>query len=72
MIEMILKRDGRKVDLPDLTATEIHQIVGRLRSMLRKTRAGGRPRSTERCPCGAMTAARAAARNHQCQPSAIA
>jgi hypothetical protein len=27
---------------------------------------GGRPRSLFRCPCGAITAARAAARNHRC------
>lgn len=33
----------------------------------RKTRAGGRPRSAApRCQCGAMTAARAAARGHRC------
>jgi hypothetical protein len=28
--------------------------------------AGGRPRSTDRCLCGAMTAKRAAARSHHC------
>jgi hypothetical protein len=28
---------------------------------------GGRPRSADRCPCGAMTRARAAKRNHRCQ-----
>jgi hypothetical protein len=29
---------------------------------------GGRPRSdAPRCPCGAMTATRAAARNHTCE-----
>jgi hypothetical protein len=33
----------------------------------RKTKAGGRPRSKKkRCPCGAMTARRAAARGHKC------
>jgi hypothetical protein len=31
------------------------------------TFAGGRPRSTDRCPCGAMTSARAAQRNHRCE-----
>jgi len=37
---------------------------------LRKTktggRNGGRPRTAPRCPCGAMTAARAKQRNHRC------
>lgn len=34
---------------------------------LRKQRKGGRPRSdAPRCPCGEMTAKRAAARNHRC------
>ena len=28
---------------------------------------GGRPRSADRCPCGIMTKARAAKRNHRCQ-----
>jgi hypothetical protein len=27
---------------------------------------GGRPRSTRRCPCGAMTRERARKRNHRC------
>lgn len=27
----------------------------------------GRPRSADRCPCGAMTKARAAKRNHRCK-----
>jgi hypothetical protein len=31
------------------------------------TQGGGRPRSTDRCPCGALTRARAAKRNHRCQ-----
>jgi hypothetical protein len=41
---------------------------------LRKTKTGGRnggpPRRYPRCPCGAMTAARAKQRNHKCQPAA--
>jgi len=38
---------------------------------LRRSRKGGRPRSAApRCPCGAMTAARAAARGHRCLPPA--
>jgi hypothetical protein len=41
---------------------------------LRKTKTGGRnggpPLRYPRCPCGAMTAARALQRNHKCQPAA--
>jgi len=29
----------------------------------------GRPRGPDRCPCGAMTAKRAAARRHKCSPT---
>jgi hypothetical protein len=39
----------------------------------RKTRAGGRPQSSApRCPCGAMTLARATSRKHKCVPPALA
>jgi len=44
----------------------------RAMSAARKTHSGGRvpgpgrPRSDERCPCGVMTAARAAKRRHRC------
>ena len=41
---------------------------------LRKTKTGGRnggpPLRYPRCPCGAMTAARALQRNHKCQTAA--
>ena len=30
---------------------------------------GGRPRSADRCPCGAMTRERAEKRNHRCEPA---
>lgn len=36
-----------------------------------RTSLGGRPQSADRCPCGAMTAARAKARGHQCSEIAI-
>lgn len=32
----------------------------------KKIHAGGRPPSTDRCPCGLYTRARAAQRNHRC------
>jgi len=41
--------------------------AGRAAQALRKTQGGGRPRSDKpRCPCGAMTAKRAATRRHKC------
>lgn len=39
--------------------------IGTLYAGLRKTKGGG-VRQSERCPCGAMTLARAAARGHKC------
>jgi hypothetical protein len=45
--------------------------LGRRLQSLRKTRAGGRPRTDQpRCPCGAMTAKRAKARGHRCEAKA--
>lgn len=42
------------------------QITGRRRAGKPGGRSGGRPKSADRCPCGAMTVARAAARRHEC------
>lgn len=53
-----------------LTPEEIRSLVGKLNASLRRKpgRKGGRPRTeAKRCPCGAMTAKRAAARGHRCQ-----
>ncbi len=42
--------------------------IGALYASLRQTHAGGSPRSRKkRCPCGLMTATRAAARCHYCE-----
>ncbi len=49
-----------------LTATEIKSLWGAYSASRRVTRSGGRPRHTDRCPCGLMTARRAAARRHKC------
>jgi hypothetical protein len=49
---------------------ELLAEAGRRSAALRETRSGGRnggrPPSTNRCPCGAMTADRAAKRKHVC------
>ncbi len=54
------------------TEEEILSAAGRIYASRRRhvvtPGAGpGRPRSADRCPCGAMTKARAAARGHRCQ-----
>jgi hypothetical protein len=42
--------------------------IGALYASLRQTHSGGSPRSRKkRCPCGQMTAIRAAARCHYCE-----
>jgi hypothetical protein len=41
-----------------------------VRGKLTAAAGAGRKPSTDRCPCGAMTAARAAARGHQCETGA--
>jgi hypothetical protein len=43
--------------------------AARLSSAMRETfgAGSGRPRATERCPCGAMTKKRALLRNHVCE-----
>lgn len=47
---------------------ELLSLAGAINSARRKTRAAGpgKPRTAPRCPCGAMTVARALARNHRC------
>lgn len=51
-------------------ATNAAAELGRALQALRKTKTGGRnggpPLRYPRCPCGAMTAARALQRNHKC------
>jgi hypothetical protein len=50
-----------------LTADELRSMWGAYRGSLQTPHAGpGRPPSEDRCPCGAMTKARAKARNHKC------
>lgn len=44
----------------------VKSLCGMANSMQRQTHSGGRPKSADRCPCGIMTAARAAARKHVC------
>lgn len=53
-----------------LPEEEILRLAGAIQSARRKTRAPGtgRPRTMERCPCGAMTKRRAEQRKHRCQP----
>lgn len=53
-----------------ITEAEILRLAGRISSARRTTRAAGpgRPRTAQRCPCGAMTLTRAKGRNHKCQP----
>lgn len=65
-----LKRRQRAGCGHALVETEILRLAGAICSARRKTRAPGtgRPRTMERCPCGMMTVARAAQRNHRCQP----
>lgn len=56
------------------THEEIMRLAGQISSSRRKTHGAGpgRPRTAQRCPCGAMTAARAIQRRHKCEsPYAI-
>jgi hypothetical protein len=57
----------------DTTAAERTEFARRIaklgwkgRAAKVRIKAGGRPRSQDRCPCGAMTRERAKKRNHQC------
>lgn len=54
---------------PALLRTEGARALG----ARRKSFSTGRPRKANvlRCPCGAMTAARAAARGHRCEPDQL-
>lgn len=63
----------RPVTLPcghTLPEADLLRLAGQIASDRRKTKSGGRnggrPRSADRCPCGAMTTARAAKRRHVC------
>lgn len=52
-----------------LNYDELKTLWGRATSGRRKTHGAGtgRPRSTERCPCGVMTKKRAELRGHKCK-----
>ena len=54
----------------ELTPEEIRTLWGAMTSSMRTTfgHGPGRPRWKKRCPCGAMTIARAKQRNHKCSP----
>jgi hypothetical protein len=53
--------------MPPKKPTPSPTDAARALQALRKHRRGGRPRSdAPRCPCGEMTAKRAAARRHKC------
>ena len=55
-----------------LTPAELSEIRARAGRMVRNRVAGpGRPRQADRCPCGAMTKARALARRHKCEAPAL-
>jgi hypothetical protein len=62
----------RDVPTKDRTAAGLARRGGKARAALpfeelsRIGKLDGRPRSLYRCPCGAMTIERAAARNHRC------
>ena len=62
---------GRMPNCPHCDEELTPSQVGALYAALRKTKAGGhkggRPRITERCPCGKYSVALAAKRNHQCK-----
>lgn len=54
----------------ELTPEEIRSIWGSYCGVRQTPHAGpGRPRWKKRCPCGAMTKARAKQRNHKCTSS---
>ncbi len=57
-----------KVDLSAVPDAALHSELGRRRQRKRTTvtRAGGRPRSPDRCPCGRWTLATATTRGHAC------
>ena len=51
-----------------LAPEEVRSIWGAYSGKLQSPHAGpGPPRSASRCPCGAMTKARARQRNHECE-----
>lgn len=55
--------------LSTIPTADLYSEIGRRRQASRKTRTPGpgRPRIAPRCPCGAMTIARAKARRHVCR-----
>ncbi len=54
-----------------LTDQEVRSIwASRNRALRTPTHAGGRPKSPDRCPCGAMTRERAEKRGHRCAAAA--
>jgi hypothetical protein len=58
-----------KWDLSTVPLDKLKQEWARRTQAQRETFGAGtgRPRSTERCPCGEMTAKRAQARGHHCK-----
>lgn len=60
---------GSPVACPHCGRSITRAEIGAMLTHMRVTRAGGRPRSKlGRCPCGLMTAKRAKARGHKCEP----
>jgi len=58
-----------------LSRTEARSLIGRMSAQMRDVYAAsspGRPRRVERCPCGAMSVARAAKRGHKCEAEVTA
>jgi len=57
----------KPIDLTKIPDDALRSEWARRNSHKRKVHAGGRPKSLDRCECGAMTLARAAQRGHKCQ-----
>lgn len=54
---------GQELSLSEAAA---RSVVGQISAQLRSSFGGGRPRETQRCPCGKFTVARAKSRYHHC------
>lgn len=71
-LQLVKEGDPVYVETPccaaPITYEDVKSMWGRATASRRSTYGAGpgRPKSKDRCPCGAMTAARAAQRGHKC------
>jgi hypothetical protein len=55
-----------RIDITTVPDPVLYSEVGRRNAARRTVKAGGRPKSTDRCPCGKATRRQVEQRKHKC------